>query len=60
MRTYFFCLFTTPMKTYLITAAIAIIVLALTGCQVTLRPDYEGIIQIIGGGEIPRAIIPTK
>jgi hypothetical protein len=47
------------MKTSLITAAIAIIALALASCQVTLKPDYEGIIQIIGG-EIPRAIIPTK
>ena len=48
------------MKTSLITAAIAIIVIALASCQVTLKPDYEGIIQILGGGDIPRAIIPTK
>jgi hypothetical protein len=51
------------MKTSLITAAIAIAaIFLLTSCQftVTSRPDYEGIIQILGGGEIPRAIIPTK
>ncbi len=52
------------MKTSLITAALAIIVIyLLTGCQVTVtaRPDYEGWLELLETGDIPRAIIiPSK